>query len=56
MTSIPFLDLGAVHEEIKDELKIAFSRVLNSDWFTMGAELEAFEAEFAAYCKVRHCI
>ena len=54
--SIPFLNLKAPHWELKEELEAAFSRVLESGWFVMGTELEAFEAEYAAYCGVRHCI
>ena len=56
MKSVPFLDLGIVHREIRDELDAAFRRVLDSGWFIMGPELEAFEAEFAEYCGVKHCI
>ena len=54
--SIPFLDLKAPHQELKEELEAAFSRVLESGWFIMGPELAAFETEFAAYCEVGHCI
>jgi len=53
---IPFFDLAAVHKEIKEELEAAVSRVLSSGWYILGPELEAFEAEYAAYCGARHCI
>jgi dTDP-4-amino-4,6-dideoxygalactose transaminase len=53
---VPFLDLKASHDELKLELKAAFERTLDSGWFIMGPELEAFEAEFAEYCGVEHCI
>lgn len=56
MKSVPFLDLGAVTREVRAELDLAVRRVLDSGWFIMGPELEAFEAEFAAYCGVRHCV
>lgn len=56
MKSVPFLDLGLVHREIRGSLDEAFRRVLDSGWFIMGPELEAFEAEFATYCGVTHCI
>jgi len=56
MKSVPFLDLGAVNGLIRDELDAAFRRVLDSGWFIMGPELEAFEAEFAEYSGVKHCI
>jgi dTDP-4-amino-4,6-dideoxygalactose transaminase len=29
---------------------------LRSGWYILGAEVEAFEAEFAEYCGVRHCV
>jgi dTDP-4-amino-4,6-dideoxygalactose transaminase len=53
---IPFLDLGAINNNYRDALEAAFRRVLDSGWFIMGRELEAFEAEFAAYCGAQHCI
>lgn len=56
MRSVPFLDLGAVNGQIREALDAAFRRVLDSGWFIMGPELEAFEAEFAAYSGVKHCI
>ena len=53
---IPFLDLKAPHEELREELEAATRRVLESGWFILGPECEAFEAEFAAYCGARHCV
>lgn len=53
---IPFLDLKAPHAELRDELEAAARRVMESGWFIMGPECEAFEAEFAAYCGARHCV
>jgi len=54
--NVPFLDLNAPYRELKTELDAAYQRVMASGWFIMGAEVEAFEREFAAYCGVRHCI
>lgn len=56
MKKIAFLDLGAAYQEIKTELDDAIQRVLGSGWYILGEELEAFEAEFAAYCGARHCV
>jgi dTDP-4-amino-4,6-dideoxygalactose transaminase len=56
MTAIPFLDLRAAQQEIKTGLIEAFSRVVDSGWFIMGKECERFEAAFAEYCGVKHCI
>lgn len=53
--TVEFLDLGRLHESIRDELNQAFHRVLSSSRFIMGPELEAFEDEFAKYCEVSYC-
>jgi len=56
MKSIPFLELGKLHQSIREPLDEAYRRVVDSGWFIMGPELEAFEYEFAQYCKVKHCM
>lgn len=56
MNSIPFLDLARLHRSIRQPLDAAYHRVMDSGWFIMGPELEAFEVEFAQYCEVKHCI
>ncbi len=53
---IPFLDLHAAYRELKSEIDAAIERVLNSGWYILGPEVEAFEAEYAAYCEARHAI
>jgi dTDP-4-amino-4,6-dideoxygalactose transaminase len=56
MKPVPFLDLGRIHQSIREPLDAAYHRVVDSGWFIMGPELEAFEAEWAQYCEVKHCI
>lgn len=53
---VPFLDLKSASDEIAQELDGAFRRVRESGWFVTGPELAAFEAEFADYCGVKHCV
>lgn len=53
---IPFLDLKNINLKYKDEFTAAFTRVLESGWFIMGPELEAFEHEFAEYCEIDYCL
>ena len=53
---VPFLDVGATYVELKEELDAAVSRVLSSGWYLLGAEIAAFEEEFAAHVGVKHCI
>jgi dTDP-4-amino-4,6-dideoxygalactose transaminase len=54
--NVAFLGLKAGYIEIKDELDAAYQRVMDSGWYILGTELEAFESEFAAYCGVSYCV
>ncbi len=56
MRDIKFLNLGDTYVELKSEIDEAVSRVLSSGWYIQGQEVELFEAEFAAYCNVAHCV
>lgn len=53
---IPFNDLKPVHAALAEELSAATRRVLDSGWFILGPEVEAFESEFAAYHGVKHAV
>lgn len=53
---IPFLDLGAAYRELKTEIDTAIHRVLDSGWYILGPEVDAFEAEWAAYCEADHAV
>ena len=54
--NVKFLDLRRVNERFRGEIDAATKRVLDSGWYLLGAECEAFEGEFAAYCGVKHAI
>lgn len=41
---------------LHDELTAAVERVISSGRFVLGQEVESFEAQFAAYCNVAHCV
>lgn len=53
---IKFLDLKAINASYRDEIDAAVQRVLDSGWYLLGQEGEAFEQEFAYYCGVQHCL
>jgi dTDP-4-amino-4,6-dideoxygalactose transaminase len=53
---IPFVDLKAQYASIKDEIGPAIQGILDSCQFTLGAEVVAFEKEFAAYSQAEHGI
>lgn len=54
--TIPFLDLKATYTELQPELDAAIKRVLDSGWYILGGEVEAFEQEYASYCEAKHCV
>lgn len=54
--NIPFLDLRSAYLELQSEIDAAIKRVLDSGWYILGAEVDAFEQEYAAYCEAKHCI
>ena len=53
---IPFVDLKAQYDSIKNEIDGAIQRVLDSTSFIMGEELERFEEEFALFCNTKYAI
>ncbi len=53
---ILFNDLLSPNAELQDEIDAAALRVLHSGWYILGAEVSAFEAEFAAYHGVDHAV
>lgn len=56
MTQVPFLDLRASYLELKAGIDCACAQVLDSGWYILGEQVEAFEREFANYCEARFCI
>ena len=54
--AIPFVNLRAQYLPIRDEVNAAIQRVIDRCEFTLGSEVAAFEAEFAAYCEAAHGI
>ena len=53
---IKFLDLKAINDSFVPELSLAVKRVLNSGWYLLGNEVNAFEQEYAKYIGAKHCI
>lgn len=53
---IPFANPGAQMRLCGESVRSAFDRVLTSGRYILGNEVEAFEREWAAYIRVRHCI
>ena len=56
MRRVSFFDAGAAYRELRGELDAAVARVLESGWYLLGRELEAFESEYAASVGTRYCV
>ncbi len=54
--NIPLLDLKAQYATIKPEIDAAIARVVDSQHFILGPEVEAFEAEIAKYSQCAHAV
>jgi dTDP-4-amino-4,6-dideoxygalactose transaminase len=53
---VPYFDLKAQYESIREEILAALDRACRNASFILGAEVAEFEREFAAYCEVKHCV
>jgi dTDP-4-amino-4,6-dideoxygalactose transaminase len=53
---VPFLDLEAQYQSIKDEVAVAIQEVLESCSFAGGPFVQRFEDEFAAFCRCEYAI
>jgi dTDP-4-amino-4,6-dideoxygalactose transaminase len=56
MIQIPFNDLRSTYLALKAELDAAVAEVLDSGWYILGRQAEAFEEEFAAFCGAKGCV
>lgn len=53
---VPFLDLKAHHEPIREQLEAAISAVIDTNAYAGGPFVARFEEEFAAYCGSRFSV
>ncbi|HSV66370.1 MAG TPA: DegT/DnrJ/EryC1/StrS family aminotransferase [Mycobacteriales bacterium] len=56
MKPVPLVDLAAQHAQVADEVAAGWAEVLARTAFVGGPQVAAFEAEFAAYSGVAHCV
>lgn len=53
---VPFVDFVSPYNELKAELNDAYFRFMESAWYVLGKEVEAFENEYAEYCGTEYCV
>ena len=54
--AIPLVNLKRQHDTLYREIRTAINKAIAAGDFILGSEVQAFEAEFAAYCEAKHCI
>ena len=53
---VPLLDLRAQHRQIREEVLAEIVRVVDSQKFILGEEVQIFETEIAAYCGTKYAV
>jgi dTDP-3-amino-3,4,6-trideoxy-alpha-D-glucose transaminase len=54
--TIPLFDTSTALAPLREELRAALARVLDSERYILGPEVQAFERELAAYCGAAHAV
>ena len=55
-TRVPLLDLRRQHEALREELRAAVGRVLDSQQFILGEDVRLLETELARYTRTAHAV
>src|SRR4051794_10331346 len=53
---VPFMNLKAEHQALRNELLEAWEQILNDGAFVGGPWVERFENEFAGFCEIEHAV
>ncbi len=53
---VPLLDLKSQHAQIRTEVLAAATRLIDSQKFILGEEVQSFEQEIAAYCGTKFAV
>jgi dTDP-4-amino-4,6-dideoxygalactose transaminase len=56
VSRIPLVDLAAAHAEVAEEVETGFKRIIAETAFIGGAEVAAFEQEYATFAGLPHCV
>jgi dTDP-4-amino-4,6-dideoxygalactose transaminase len=53
---VPLLDLQAQHKQIRDEVLAEMARVVDSQKFILGEDVQRLESEIATYCTAKYAV
>ena len=56
MEPVPYLDIHAQYHAVRSEVLTALKEICESSRFAQEPATLNFEAKFAAYCEVDHCV
>ena len=54
--NVPFLSFTPQHAPIREEILAAIADVYDKQWYVLGDQVRAFEAAYAEFNHVQHCI
>lgn len=54
--AVPFLDLKAHHDPIRQEIMAAMGEVIDANAFAGGPFVARFEEAYARFCETKHCV
>lgn len=54
--NVPFASFKPMHEELKEQLEVAYRTVMERSYFIQGQECQQFEEEFAKYCEAKYSV
>ena len=54
--AVPFLDLAGMHDEVTEEIVLAWRQILSTSSFIGGAYVNGFERDWASYCKTSNAV
>ncbi len=53
---VPYLDLLKINKSYSEELRSAYEQTMDSGWYILGKNVDAFEKEYANYSQTKYCI
>ncbi len=53
---LPFFSSKTVHDTLNAEIQVAWQRFYASNYYVLGTEVKAFEADYASWIGAKHCI
>ena len=54
MIEVPYLDLGKIHDEIREELDTAYHQVMDREWFIGGEEDKSLSVNSQIFVEQKH--